>query len=868
MPESKLANMSIRLYILSFFVLLLGNVSNCLALSGDNSTYLIRGVVRDSVSNQTIPYASVSVVDYNIGTLTDSKGLFDLTIPDTLVTIKISSQGYETQYTNIKKNRVNLYAVYLRPSVETLNEVVVTRQKYSKKNNPAVDLMQRIRHTSSVNDPHRNDYYTYDKYQRLTFALNDVKRDDPSALMKRFPFLWEHVDTSDISGKPILPLSVKETSSNVYYRRKDNLIREVVTGQTSNGIDEITDQESMQRFLDDVLREIDLYDRDINILQNRFVSPLSPISADFYKFFITDSTTDDNGKKSYVLSFYPHNKAVFGFIGQMTVLPTDSDVFISSVNMRVASDINLNFIDNLTLHQEYIRASDGSRLKIRDDLTLEIKVLPGVQGLYMRRNVAYANHSFTCPNNSDEIFNSMAKRRVEQGAEHRDENFWSDTRLIEMSSGESKIAQMMERLRAVPLYRYAEKGLKIMFSGYVATSNPSRFDIGPVNTSLSYDKLEGVRMRLGGMTTATLSPHWFTRFYAAYGFGDHKWKYSIEGEYSFNEKKVHPREFPVHSILLRSQYDLFRPGESYMFTNPDNFVLSLKRGDNRLMAYNLRNSLTYQLELENNFSIKAAVVNDRVEASDMLQFNLGTGEGLDHFENTWLDIELRYAPGEKFYQTRSHRLPINLDAPIFVLSHRYSPKTFGARWSVHRTELSFQKRFWLSAWGYIDFIAKGGHVWSKHTPYTHLFAPNANMSYIILPESFALINPLEFVTDNYCSLDFTYWANGAILNYVPLIKKLKLREVFGIKTFWGKLSDANNPRLNSTMLAFPENPWGDNVNGVATTDISRTPYVEISAGIDNILKCLRIDYVWRITHRYPTYDISRSGLRIAVHVTF
>ena len=862
--------MSLRPAIFYIFFFILGSVIPSEAEILNNSrSYLIRGVVRDTVTAETIPYATVTALGLNLGTVSDSKGIFEMTVPDTAFVLKISSQAYKPSFVKVKKNRVNLYAIYLSPEAETLKELVVTKKKYSKKNNPAVDMMQRIRQTASVNDPHRAPYYSYDKYQRITLALNDIGTPDkPNAILSRFPFLWNHVDTSDISGKAILNLSVKETMSDVHFRKHDKAEREIVRGQKSDGIDEITDQESVQTFLDDVLREIDIYDKDINLLQNRFVSPLSPVASDFYKFYLTDSTTTASGNKQYILSFYPHNKSAFGFIGQMTVEPSDTAMFVSAVDMRVSSDINLNFIESLLLHQEFKQSEDGLRLKTRDDLTLEIKVLPRVQGLYARRNVAYNKHSFNQPDNEEEIFGTMARRYVERDAESRDETYWENARLIEMSSSELKIKQMMERLRSVPLYRYAEKGIKILFSGYMQTGKPSKFDIGPVNTFMSYNELEGLRMRAGAMTTAALTPHFFTKFYAAYGFRDHKWKYGAEFEYSFNEKKVHANEFPIHSIAIKSKYDIYRPGENYLFTNPDNFVLSLKRGDNRLLAYERRNSLTYTLELENNFSVKLSAVNSRVEDSRLLHFALGDGTRLNHFDATWIDAELRFAPGEKFYQTRSYRIPINMDAPIVILSHRWAPKIMGTRWGFNRTELSFQKRFWLSAWGYIDFMAKGGHVWSKHTPYTQMFTPNANMSYIIQPESFALINPMEFVVDDYCSLDFTYWANGAILNYIPLVKKLKLREVFSARSFWGRLSDRNDPRKNPTMLAFPQNPWGDDSDGMGTLDISRTPYIELSAGLDNIFKCLRVDYVWRITHRRPNYDISRSGLRVAVHVTF
>jgi len=836
-----------------------------------SDNYFVRGIVRDSLTLETIGYATVSVPELNRGTVADSKGIFELTLPDdSTLTLRISSQGYDNCILRVSKNNVNVYAVYLQPKAETLKEVVVTKRRYSKHNNPAVDMMRRIRHTADVNDPRRLPYYNYDRYQRTILALNDVGSPSrPSALMRKFPFLWQHVDTSDVSGKPILTLSMKEASSQVHYRRQPRGMREIVKGQTSTGIDEITDQESMRIFLDDVLREIDVYTPDINLLQNRFVSPLSPLSADFYKFYLTDSVTADDGAKTYTLSFYPHNKSAFGFIGQMRVTPLDSAMFISSIDMRVSPDINLNFIKGLTLHQEYMRASDGSRLKTKDDLVLEISVLPGVQGMYVRRNVAYANHSFTVPLDEQTVFKSLAEKSVQRGADNRDEVFWSQNRLIELSPAEAKVQLMMERLRAAPLYRYVSKGVKILFSGYVATGHNSRFDIGPVNTFLSYNSLEGLRVRLGGMTTAALSPRWFSRFYGAYGIKDHKWKYLAELEYSFRDKKVHPREFPVHSLRLTSTFDTYLLGQNYMFTNADNFILSLKRGSNDLMAYYLRNSLRYTLELENNFSLTATAMHERVYDSRLLEFHDTGSESMrEHFDGAWLDLELRYAPGEKFYQTRLHRIPINLDAPVFQITQRWGPSSLNTYGMVCRTEAFFQKRFWMSAWGYIDFMAKGGHVWSKRTPYTQLFTPNANMSYIIQPESFTLTNPMEFVTDSYCWLDFTYWANGAILNYIPLVKKLKLREVFSARSYWGTLSERNNPRMHSGALAFPSNPWGDGADAIATTSVAHTPYIEISAGLENIFKVLRIDYVWRITHRHVPYDISRSGLRLSMHITF
>lgn len=830
----------------------------------------MRGIVRDAETDEGLPYTSVSAGAHGGGTVSDARGVFQITVADTVPELIIWCQGYERKLLPIAKNRVNMYDVRLNPEAVTLGEVVIHKKRYSKKNNPAVDLMQRIRHLADANDPERNPYYGYDKYERITIGIDDFKAGEGSALLRRFPFLSEHVDTSEVSGKPILTLSVKETSSKVNSRRQPRTRRETVTGLKSEGIDEIADEASMRTFIQDVLREVDIYDRDINILQNRFVSPLSPLASDFYKFYITDSLEID-GEKCLALSFYPHNKSAFGFVGQMYVAPSDTAMFVRRVTMRVPSEINLNFIENMRLNQEFRRAEDGSRLKTRDDLTLEVRIAPGTPGLYVRRNVAYANHTFERPDKEveDSIFSTPAPLSVQSDAAGRDSTFWQSVRLIPLAPNEGRVSTLMKRLRSVPLFYYGEKFVKYMTTGYIYTGNRSLFDVGPLNTLISFNSLEGVRNRLGGVTTANLSPHLFGRLYGAYGWRDHKWKYGVELEYSFLRKEYHSREFPRHSITLESKYDIDQLGQHYLFTNPDNIFLSWKRMSNDRITYLRHNSLRWILETRNNWTFSASVTNDRQESSRLMQFHLQGApddETLRHFDITYGEASIRFAPGEKFYQTRSHRIPINMDAPVVTLTHRYGPGGHSwSRWGVNRTELSVQKRFWFSAWGYLDVMAAGGHVWSSNTAFTQLFTPNANLSYTIQPESFALMNPMEFVSDTYGSLFLTYWANGAILNYIPLVKKLKLREAFTFNGYMGRLSRRNDPLLNfNSGLDALALPAGD-VNVISA---ARTPYMEVGVGLDNILRCLRVDYVWRVTHRRTPYPIDRSGIRIAFHVTF
>lgn len=822
--------------------------------------------VIDSVSGEPVPFTAIYVKNTTQGAMADEDGRAWLTINALRAELEFSAMGYAKRTETVGR-QVAAIRVMLVPAGHQLEEVTVRRRKehYSKRNNPAVDFARRIRDADSITDPRRRDHYSFTRYERITLGLDKVdmeeKEGDGKSPRKpgKFDFVREHVDTSAVTGKPVLPLSVKEKVSQVIYRRDPRSEKTYLLGVKAGGVDELADERSMQTLMEDMFREIDLYDEDVNILQNRFVSPLSRIAPDFYKFYLTDTVDAPDGGRLIELSFAPRNPASFGFTGRLYVAEGDSTMFVRKVRMNVPPSINLNFVDHLQIIQEFEQAPNGARLKTLDDFDVELSIIKGTQGLYIHRTTAYKDHSFLPPERA-ELFDRLGDTFSDPAAYARDDDFWKKERIVAASVNEDRIGQLMERLRGVKLYYYGEKILKIFFTGYVKTGKNSKFDIGPVNTFISGNSIEGVRLRLGGTTTAALSPHWFAKGYAAYGTKDRKWKYGVELEYSFNRKRDHQREFPVHSIMVSEKYDVDQVGQHYLFTNPDNVFLSLKRMENVLMTYRRQTRLDYTLELANNFSVKASANLERQEATTWVPFVNSSGVVTPHYNETYFSVELRYAPGEKFFQTKTQRIPVNLDAPVFVLTHTYAPKgLFGAPFTVNKTEASFSKRFWLSAFGFVDFMVKGGHVWSR-SPYLSLLIPNANLSYTIQPESFALMNPLEFINDSYVSWDMTYWANGAILNYIPLVKKLKLREAFAFRGWLGALSDKNNPLKSPDLYLFPVSAPYEPMHG--------KPYMEISAGIDNFFKCLRVDYVWRLTYREGQPASSRSGLRIALHVTF
>lgn len=843
------------------FIMILGTM---LGASAYTQT-IINGVVVDSVSGDPIPYAAIFMRGTNHGIVADENGHFTIKTDRGFISMDVTALGFDPKSVKPRLGMTSNETIRLVPSGVKLREVYVKpgKEHYSKKNNPAVDFVNRLRSRQDLTDPRENPYYQYDRYERITLGLNEFDVGDETEgkgggwMIRKFPFMKDYVDTSEISGKTILNLSTREKASTVYWRNDPKTQKEVVSGLHSAGIDDMLDPTSLQTFYEDVMREVDIYNNDINIFQNRFVSPLARIAPDFYKFYLTDTVTIDS-TRCVELTFVPHTAESFGFVGRLYVPVNDSTMFVKRIVMNTPRNINLNFIETLRIIQDYDRAPDGRRWKKSDDMIVEARLLPGTQGMYARRNTTYSHHSYQPPADPS-VFNSMARVITGKEAKRRDESFWNDKRTSDISHGENSVGSLMERMRQEPVYYWTEKFLKIMVSGYIQTARDSKIDIGPMNTVISHNDVEGWRLRAGGMTTANLSRRWFSRAYVAWGTKDHRWKYMVEGEYSFRDKDYHSREFPVHSLRATHLYDVDMIGQHYLFTNPDNMFLSIKRHKDLQMTYHRLSKLEYTLELENNFSVVAGIHNDRQMATTYMPFVNGAGESFGHLTATSFKIQLRYAPGEKFYQTKSHRFPINLDAPVVMLTHEYAPGGgLGNRFTINKTELKFQKRFWFSAFGYTDVILGGGHVWSK-VPYINLLIPNANLSYTIQPESFALMNPMEFINDSYASWDITYWANGAILNYIPLIKKLKLRESFSFRGLWGHLSDRNNPELDPSLMRFPE---------IANTvKMSNTPYMEVGVGLDNIFRILRLDYVWRLTYR-DLPGISRSGLRLALHFTF
>lgn len=843
-----------RCHIMLLTVILALLVLAAPALGQTASVTSITGLVRDSLSREGIAYASISLMGTSEGTIANDKGGFNINTRASFTRLRISAMGYKTKEVEIKPGQGSVILVDLVSSGVELDEVVVRKgkEKYSKKDNPAVEMIRKLRARRDDNDPKRFPHYGYTQYERMMLGLGNL--DDIISKPEEQAWISEYADTSMLTGKRVLPISIKETVARDYYDATGH--KRIILGSKHAGIDERIDQDNVKKILDDFMGEIDIFQNDVTLLTNRFVSPLSRIAVDFYKFYLND-TVDVDGERCAVLSFVPFTPQTFGFLGRLYVSLEDTTMFIKRVSMGVPYDINLNYVERMSVVQDFDRAPNGSRLKERDNIEVSFKLMPGVPEAFARRETTYRDHNFERPETG--AFNFKGSQSIGSGAEFMPDEFWQEYRPEDVRSTTTSIKGLMQRLRGSKLFYWAEQFVVVMVNGYIPTAKVSKVDIGPLNTLISGNSMEGLRLRLGAMTNVNLSRRWFARAYMAYGFRDKRLKYMGSLEYSFVPKKSLDQEFPIHSLRLTHRYDVDKLAQHYLYTNQDNVFLTLRRHKDVRMQYLRTTRLEYRHEWYNHFSIALGIEHNIHESTRYVPFVYADGDVRQRYTQAGFTAQLRFAPGETFYQARSYRVPINMDAPIMTLTQTYMPKGFmGSLHEINKTELGIQKRFWFSAFGYADVIVKGEKVWSK-VAYPDLLMPNVNLSYTIQPESYSLMKPMEFINDQALSWDLTYWGNGVLMNRLPLIKRLRLREVLTLRGIWGSLSDKNNPAQSSDVFLFPADalcqPMGDK------------PYMEAGVGIDNILTILRVDYVWRLTYRDHA-GTDRRGVRIQLHFNF
>jgi len=833
----------------------------------------IKGVVTDSITKEPLMYISIYYDEKrDMGTVTDINGEYCLKTRRNGSTLVFSAIGYHSKTVKVSNGNQTLN-VQLAPDNVLLGEVVVKpkKEKYSRKNNPAVEFMKKVIAHKKAQVLEENEFYQYDKYEKMKMSINDLTPEKlEKGIYKKYSFLKDQVEVSEKTQKLILPISVQETASQTIFRKEPESKKTLIKGMNSSGVDEFfSTGDMLGTVLKDVFAEINIYDDEIRLLQQRFVSPIGQNATSFYKFYLMD-TLMVNKRECVHLSFVPQNSQDFGFTGHLYVLK-DSTYAVQKCTMSLPKKTGVNFVNRMDIVQQYVQLPNGNWVLADDDMTVDLSWSSNKTsgGLQVERTTKYSNYKFDPI--EQRLFRLKGNVIKEADMLAKSDEYWANVRQVPLTKKESTMDLFVNRLSQIPGFKYIIFGAKALIENFVETGNkehPSKIDIGPINTMISSNYVDGTRFRLSAMSTANLHKHWFFSGYGAYGLKDHRWKYKGNVTYSFNKRDYVVWEFPKHYISATYSYDVMSPMDKFLFTDKDNMFLAVKTTTVDQMSYIRDASIDYELETVNGFGVKAMLRHRNDEPAGKLEYlhNDAQQTKVKDITTTEASLTLRYAPGESFVNSKQRRIPVSLDAPIFTLTHTIGIKgLLGSDYSFNRTEASVWKRIWLpSSWGKVDCSLKAGAEWNT-VPFPLLILPEANLSYITQRETFNLINNMEFLNDRFASISLSYDMNGKLFNRIPFIKNLKWREMFRVRALWGTLTDKNNPfkSSNPNLFRFPTR------DGKFTSFVMdpKIPYVEASVGIYNIFKLLHVEYVHRFTYR-DNPGINKNGIRFMVLMVF
>lgn len=828
-------------------------------------TTTIKGVVRDAKTKQPLPFVDVVLKGTYVGVSTDLDGQYLIKTKNPSDTIQVSFLGYQTIERPINQEERQVLDFYLEEEGYQLESVTILgkKGKYRKKNNPAVELMRKVIANRDKNSIDAQDFYSYDKHEKLELDLNNITEEfKQRKAFKNFQFLWDYLDTSTVNGRVYLPIYIREVLGDVHYRKDPETKKEVRRAINMTSFDEALDAQSLTSIIDLLYQDIDLYDNNVEVLDNYFLSPMAPWALNYYRFYILD-TTYVNNKEAIHLAFIPRNKTFIGFTGDVYI-SNDGRYSLLKAVLGITKDISMNFVRDVKVVQEFTE-QDSTYILTKDEITLDIALTKSGIGIYATRINKTSNHDFKPPDDTS-VFDYTEEITTIDGAYNQNEFFWQQNRLDPLTQKEAGIYTMLDTLKNVPAYKRFIWGTKVLTTGYIPAGP---VDFGKISNFVTGNQVEGTRFRLGVESPFRKGRKFQARTYVAYGTKDKEWKYRGSFLWSFNDDYL---ANPRHFIEASYRHDVVFPGLKLEFIEDDNLLTSFRRGESNQMLFIDSWNFDYVNESNVGFWKMGVEHRERRPYGSLIFEAQRNGEltSIPDVTTSEFSFAGEFSPNTAFVQGREVRTPIKSEHPRFQFSYQGGFKVLGGDYNYHNVSIQMKKQVPLSILGVADLHVQVGGVFGSNIPFVLLYVPRANQAYSFQPTSFNTMNFLEFVTDKYFRVSWQHFLDGYAFNRIPLIKKLKLKEVVGFKIIHGGLNDANDPRVNPELIQFNTNENGEYLT---TTFDGKKPYMEYSVGVYNIFRFLRFDFVKRINYLdrpnvEELFGVKGLGLRGRLKVEF
>ncbi len=777
---------------------------------------------------EPVAFANVLFKNTTEGTITNEDGRFYLESDETYSLLSVSFVGYATEELELTQRVTYNLTIELKQG-EQLDEVIVYVGKQSKKNNPAIDILRKIWAKKRVNGLRKFKQYQYDKYEKIQFDLNTID----SALMKSkmfkgLEFVFADLDTSRITGKTYLPLFLNETFSKVYGDNELEQEKEEVQGSKNSGF---SNNQAIIGFVEDLYSDYDIYDNYLKFYDKSFTSPLSKTGIDVYNYVLADSAFIDN-KWCYHIIYYPRRKNELTFKGDFWV--NDTTYAVKKIDLEVTKSANINWVKDIYIQQEFEVVNDSVFLLKRDYMLSDFSFnkKEKSKGVYGKRTTVYDHYLFDRPRPAE--FYKNVSDPFNPVLFERDSVFWRNNRLESLNKDEQGIYKLLDTLKTVPKFKTYYNLVSILGSGYIEIDKWN-IDIGDIYSTFGFNDAEGIRVRGGARTYFGQNDLWRLEGYMAYGFDDRKFKHGFSAKWLLDKKNRliisggNRRDIEQLGLSLTATNDVL--GRSVASSS----VLTVGNND-RLTSINL-STLHLEAEPVKNFRIRFGGSFRTLSSALPDAFSL---DYLDPESPTGIASEIKqfdlittliYTPGKRTIGYGVERRMINDNYSTLLLNYTKGLQGFlQSDFNYEKLQFSYSQPWQIGGFGRLFSTVEIGKTFGA-VPLGLLNVVPGNQTLFSIYNTFPNLDFYEFVTDTYVSAHFEHNFNGRLFSRIPLLRKLNLREIVGLRGVWGELSDENINLSSPTNI--PLNAPDEKI------------YWEYSFGVGNIFKIFRIDFNFR-----------------------
>lgn len=800
---------------------------------------ILTGKVYDSLTQEPMPFVNIILVGTRVGAVSDIDGYYTITTDVRADSIKAQYIGYKPTVLPVKNGVKQTLNIPMASNAKSLNVVTIYPGE-----NPAITLLKKVWEHKPENNKEKLDCYQYETYNKLEFDLNNISEEfQKSKIMRPVKFIFDQIDSTNPTEKPALPMFFSESVSDFYYRKDPKTKKEVIKGSQVSGVED----PSISQFTGEMYQDVNIYDNNIILFGKHFVSPISNQGTLFYKYYLIDSISID-GHWCYQIQFVPRRKQELLFDGNMWI--ADTAFAVKRLEMTITEDANLNYCKAFYVIQDYDNTS-GAWMLTEERVVADFQMISKKQmGLYGRKTTSY-KHIIIGQCKEDDFYTRTDNLIVEPGAEKRDSAFWAAARHDTLSRREQGIYNMVDSVQNLPIYKTWEDVVIVAYSGYKIVGP---MEYGPWYKTVSKNQIEGWRFRAGGRTSNAFSRWVEASGYVAYGLKDQEFKYGF-GFKSFITKK--PRQ--LIGINYRKDYEIL--GNSNNAFTSDNALASLFRTTPLTnMTLVEQYELWYERDWWVGFNMRLSLVNRNMyPLNDTSYYHVDVLNGARLYKpgihTAEVRANFRFAWDEKYIEGVFSRISMGTRYPIVQVQYVAGLKgVLNSDYSYHRLTLNLDDRIRINPIGYINYILEAGKIWGV-LPYPLMILHPGNQTYVYDWASFNTMNYYEFASDQYAMATLIHHLDGFLLNHIPLMRKLKWREVVSYRCVFGSVNKANKDEL-----AFP----------ATLHTLNRGPFQEFGIGIENIFRFFRVDYFYRINYRnLPGVNKEwYSGIRVSVQVLF